>query len=237
MGRAVTVYVPGSRVLRPTRPVKGTRFVPRCARTVKRPTTSHDGAGPRTRKTTRVGAFTRRMIWTACRLPTRLTRRGEAFSRVTRACSELDSPEGRLGRCGEEYEDDLPSVLGEAAGGEPCGGLEGAAPGGATTFGGATGRAGAEGTGGVGAGARGGGGGTGAGGGGGAGGIGTVTVGTLTVGSVTVGSVTVGSPTWPSACVLRNAAAIPATSSAARLRPRFSTSSADSPCRENGERL
>jgi trimeric autotransporter adhesin len=103
-------------------------------------------------------------------------------------------------------------VLGVATEEEPVGaGLEGALDGGVTTLGGETGTAGAEGSGAAGSGAAGGGGETGGGGGGAGGGVGSV-IGA--VGTVMVGSVTVGRPTWPSACVLRSAATIPAANSA-----------------------
>ena len=77
--------------------MKPTRFVPRLPRTVKRPTTLHDGAGPRTTKTTRPGALSVNVMRAArLRCPrVRFTRTGLARMPVTRAARLLE--EGRRG--------------------------------------------------------------------------------------------------------------------------------------------
>lgn len=94
---AVSLYVPGASVLRPTRPLKRTLLVPRWPRTLKRPTISQDGAGPRTTKTTRAGALSLKVIRVPRRFEPGLKRCGEAFSRETRArLCELELPAGLL---------------------------------------------------------------------------------------------------------------------------------------------
>jgi hypothetical protein len=78
--------------------VKRTRFRPRFPRTLNRPTTPHDGAGPRTTNTTRPGALSVNVIRAALRrFPcVRVTRPGRARIPVTLALRLVE--EGRRGR-------------------------------------------------------------------------------------------------------------------------------------------
>jgi hypothetical protein len=78
--------------------VKPTRFLPRFPRTLKRPATPHEGAGPRTTKTTRPGALSVNVMRAArLRCPrVRFTRPGLARMPVTRAALLLAA--GRRGR-------------------------------------------------------------------------------------------------------------------------------------------
>ena len=95
--RTESAYVPRARARRPILPLNRTWFTPARPRTLNRPTTAHDGAGPRTTNTTRVGTLSRNVIRVPrVRAPV-LTRRGEARSPLTRACLRELEPAGWRG--------------------------------------------------------------------------------------------------------------------------------------------
>jgi hypothetical protein len=196
--------------------VKWTWFTPRRPRTLNRPAKSHDGAGPRTKKTTRVGAFSVKVIRTArLRTPRFAARAGRARMPVTRARRE-EAPAGRRGRRPGPMEEDASGAASAAGEPEPVELDEPGEPEGRAGRG--TAGTGGGGAGTVTVGTGGGGAGTvtvGTGGGGGAGGAGGSVAVVVGSGSEMVGIETVGSPFWPSACALSTPVAAPATASTA----------------------
>jgi hypothetical protein len=197
--------------------------VPARPRTAKRATTSHEGAGPRTTKTTRAGAVSVKAILAARRrLPSPRTRVDVARSRVTRARRFVpdDGGPARSEAPGEgvaPVEGELPLDGNVAAGPEETGGaagvpVEGLGGGGGGGVGAGVGSGSGSGGGGGGSGS-----GSGSGAGGGGGGSGSETVGSETVGSETVIG---GRPTSPSACAESTPAAAVADETA-RIRAKF----------------
>jgi hypothetical protein len=222
---AVTRYVPTGSSRRPTLPVKRTWFAPRSPRTVNRPATWQDGAGPRTTKTTRPGRLRVKVILAARFRPVTLTLR--ARMPVTRGRRERAA--GRGPRWYVEATEPCPPAelveLGEPESPEPDGEPDGLdelcdpGDGGAGAAGGGIGAGGVgRGRGGIGTLTVGSGGGGGTGGTGG-GGSACVVVGS---GRESVGTETVGSPTWPSACAVSTPARPPASASAAAASAVFS---------------
>ena len=217
---------------------------------MKRPTTSQEGAGPRTRKTTRPEALSLKVIRIPRRRAPDLKRRGEALSRVirTRFC-ERDACAGCLGRVAEDEDEDeevppvgamepcdgcpCPGPLGAAGAGDTGTDCPGAGGTGSGTAGvGGTGTGGGGGSTGRGGGGAGGAGAGGKGAGGGGAGIGSDGTVTLTEGTETVG---IAKPPWARACA-QSTPAIPLAPSRAAARMAFRTLVLTIPRRKNAAR-